>query len=86
MKKKPIRLSEHAREQLLYRGASEKEIVDAIQTGLWGKSKLGRLESQKNFPCNKRWNNKSYETKQVRPIFVEEEKEIVVVTVYVYYF
>jgi hypothetical protein len=29
---------------------------------------------------------KRYATKQVRPIFVEEEREIVVVTVYTYYF
>ncbi|MCL0033512.1 hypothetical protein M1M99_01700 [Thermodesulfovibrionales bacterium] len=29
---------------------------------------------------------KFYKTKQVRPIFAEEENEIVVVTVYVYYF
>jgi hypothetical protein len=27
-----------------------------------------------------------YATKQVRPIFVDEPQEIVVVTVYVYYF
>ena len=32
------------------------------------------------------WNGKSYATKQVRPIFVEESIEIVVVTVYVYNF
>jgi len=32
------------------------------------------------------WNGKHYTTKQVRPIFVEEPHEIVVVTVYVYYF
>jgi len=27
-----------------------------------------------------------HETKQVRPVFVEEDEEIVVVTVYTYYF
>lgn len=32
------------------------------------------------------WNKRVYTTKQVRPIFVEESNEIVVITVYVYYF
>jgi len=32
------------------------------------------------------WNGVRYGTKQVRPIFVEESDEIVVVTVYVYSF
>ena len=40
----------------------------------------------KNFIYNKEWNKKIYSTKQVRPIFVEEKNEIVVVTVYVYYY
>jgi hypothetical protein len=38
------------------------------------------------FRFNAEWNGKSYSTKQVRPMFVEEADEIVVVTVYVYYF
>jgi len=44
------------------------------------------LECRKNLPFQKEWNGILYETKQVRPIFVEEASEIVVVTVYVYYF
>ena len=32
------------------------------------------------------WNGKTYATKQVRPVFVEEATEVVVVTVYTYYF
>lgn len=39
-----------------------------------------------DFPLGSEWNGAFYETKQVRPIFVEEAVEIVVVTVYVYYF
>jgi len=39
----------------------------------------------KNFPFNGEWNRKIYATKRVRPIFVEEANEIVVVTVYTYY-
>ena len=45
-----------------------------------------RLECRKDFPYEREWNGKFYKTKQVRPIFVEETDEIVVVTVYSYYF
>ena len=37
-------------------------------------------------PLDGVWNGTHYTTKQVRPIFVDEPDEIVVVTVYVYYF
>ncbi|HHT9131481.1 MAG TPA: DUF4258 domain-containing protein [Candidatus Tripitaka californicus] len=83
---KPIRLTGHARQQLPFRGVTEKEIAEAIQTEEWTQAELGRLECRKNFPFCKEWNKKIYATKQVRPIFAEEEKEIVVVTVYTYYF
>jgi len=39
-----------------------------------------------DFAFNRTWNTRQYATKQVRPIFVEELQEIVVITVYVYYF
>jgi hypothetical protein len=38
------------------------------------------------FQYDKEWNGKMYVTKQMRPVFVEEAMEIVVVTVYTYYF
>src|SRR5271157_2310316 len=46
----------------------------------------GKLQCRRDFPFDVTWNEKYYATKQVRPIFVEEPNEIVVVTVYVYYF
>ncbi len=82
---KPIRLSQHAREQLISRGCNEEEIQETIRTANWGPAELNRLDCRKNFAFNKTWNNKFYAAKQIRPIFIEEEKEIVVVTVYVYY-
>ena len=83
---KPIRLSGHARENIRYRGATEQEVVDAIRTTPWGTAERGRLECRKDFAYRQDWNGTFYATKQVRPIFVEEADEIVVVTVYVYYF
>lgn len=83
---KPIRLSGHAREGIRFRGAIEQEVVQAIREGSWGPAERGRLECRKDFQYGRDWNGKTYGTKQVRPIFVEEANEILVVTVYVYYF
>jgi len=83
---KPIRVSGHARDQLRFRGGTEAEVVDAIRTCLWSPAELGRIECSKDLRFDAEWNGRRYETKQVRPIFVEETDEIVVVTVYVYYF
>jgi len=82
---KPIRLSGHARENIKYRGATEDEVIDAIHNAPWGSAEQGRLGCRKNFTYGNEWNGKFYTTKQVRPIFIEELNEIVIVTVYVYY-
>jgi hypothetical protein len=82
---KPIRLSKHAEEQLRFRGGSKHEVDEAIRTGPWAPAELGRFECRRNVPFGRAWNGVYYPTKQIRPIFVEESKEIVVVTVYVYY-
>ena len=83
---KPIRLSGHARDQLAFRGGIEQEVIETIRTEPWQPAELGRLECRKDFTFNAVWNRRHYATKCVRPIFVEESDEIVVVTVYVYYF
>jgi hypothetical protein len=83
---KPIRLSGHARERIQSRGAAPQEVTETIRTVPWGKTEGGRWECRKDFPYGREWNGKAYATKQVRPIFVEEPNEILVVTVYVYYF
>ena len=83
---KPIRLSRHAQQRLFSRGTTEEEVIEIIKTSQWQSTELGRFECRKDFPFEKEWNKKYYKYKQVRPIFVDEEKEIVVVTVYTYFF
>jgi hypothetical protein len=68
------------------RGFTVAEVEEAIRTATWQPADLGRLECRKDFAYGKEWNGKVYTTKQVWPIFVEEASEIVVVTVYTYYF
>jgi len=69
-----------------FRGASEQEVFDAICCESWETAEGGRMECRRNLTFNAIWNGKRYASKQVRPIFVEEDVEIIVVTVYVYYF
>ena len=83
---KPIRLSNHALRYTSKRGFTVAEIEDAIRTSPWAQAELGRFDCRKNFPYGREWNGKVYATKQVRPVFVEEAGEIVVITVYTYYF
>lgn len=83
---KPIRLSGHAGQQAAHRGASASDVEDAIRSQGWRPADGGRLECRKDFAFNAEWNGRLYATRQVRPVFVEEADEIVVVTVYVYYF
>ena len=82
---KPIRFSGHARAQLQFRGGFASEVEEAIRTSVWHAAERGRLECRRNFPFHRKWNGVVYATKQVRPIFVDDPREIVVVTVYVYY-
>jgi len=83
---KPIQFSGHAIQQLQFRGATEAEVIEAIRTAPWQPADNGRMECRKDHAFNATWNRRHYAMKQVRPIFVVEPNEIVVVTVYVYYF
>ena len=83
---KPIRLSNHALRYVSKRGFTVAEVEDAIRTSPLGAAELGRLDCRKDFAYGKEWNGKVYATKQVRPVFVEEGGQIVVITVYTYYF
>jgi len=83
---KTIRLSAHARGYITQRGFTAAEVEEAIRTQVWQPAERGRLEVRKDFPFGATWNGRFFETKQVRPVFVDEADEIIVVTVYTYYF
>jgi len=83
---KPIRLTKHAEEQCLERGASKEEIVESIEKGIRKPAKKNREIVTYNFPFNNYWQGKFYSIKQVAPVIKEEYNEIVVITVYVFYF
>lgn len=83
---KPIRLSNHARGYLSRRGFSAAEVTDAIRLSQWRPTRQGRWEASREFAYHGDWNGTLYANKRVRPIFVEATTEIVVVTVYTYFF
>ncbi|MBN2133173.1 MAG: hypothetical protein JW741_26970 [Sedimentisphaerales bacterium] len=83
---KPIRLSAHAMGYVNRRGFTVPEVKEAIRTAPWTDAELGRLEARKEFPFNAHWNGRWYGVKQVWPVFVDEPNEIVVITVYTYYY
>jgi len=84
---KPIVISQHARRQMILRGAEENEVMLAIQTGDWESAKKGRMHAQYMVDFNNvsPVNQKFYLWKTVDAIFVEEQDKIEVVTVIVYY-
>ena len=83
---KPIRLTAHAAEQCVDRGATDAEVKYAIRHGGRERVKHGRWMYRHNFQFDARWQGRHYAVKQVAPVVVEEENEIVVVTVYTFFF
>jgi hypothetical protein len=83
---KSVRLSAHARDQARHRGATQDEIMQTIRDGSWLPAERGRFAASWEFAYNADWNGQHYRTKRVRPVFADEPDEIVVVTVYTYYY
>lgn len=84
---KPIVFSEHAREQMRLRGATEEEICQALYNAPWRAAKRAKWQAKRRFAFDQPSpvNQRQYKFKEVEPIFVEESERIVVVTVKVYY-
>lgn len=83
---KSVRLTKHAKEQCVERGAIEAEVRLALEQGSREQAKRGREMCRFNFPFGKNWHGKHYAIKQVAPVIKEEAQEIVVITVYTFYF
>jgi len=80
-----IRLVEHAKERANERGASEDEIRVVLLRGQEVEVKKERKGKELIFDYNGEWLGKHYPQKKVRVIYVEENDEMVVITVKVYY-
>ena len=83
---KLIRLTAHALEQLVDRGATNAEVSEAIERGVREPAKRGRFMYRLNFQYESEWQGQFYAIKQVAPVVEEAQNEVVVVTVYTFYF
>ncbi|NJK74577.1 MAG: DUF4258 domain-containing protein [Oscillatoriales cyanobacterium RU_3_3] len=82
---KPVRLTNHAREQAIERGTNLEEIIDTIITGNRQPAKNSRYKYQATFQYNNDWQGRFYSLKKVVPIVAETDTELVVITVYTFY-
>lgn len=80
-----IIIDPHTLERCEERGASVEEIEDTILNGIIEQANGNRKAKYKVFDLNKVRNGKFYEQKRIKVVFVEEESEIVTVTVIVFY-
>jgi len=82
---KPIVCTKHAHLQAKQRKAAVTEVEETIRTSAWQSAEKGRLTCVKTFAFRDEHYGRYYESKDVVPIFVEEETEIVVITVYTFF-
>lgn len=83
---KKIRLSRHAQLRCSFRGTNEQEVRTAVRRGVREPVKKGRWMCRFNLQYNQIWRGKRYAMKQVVPVIAERADEIVVVTVYTFFF
>ena len=86
MADKPIRFSRHAAGQMIERGATEADVIAAVRSGERVAAKKDRVGCRKNFPFGRTWGGRTYAIKQVLAIVADDPNEIVVITVYTFYF
>ena len=75
-----VRLHPHAKERLSERGATEEEIITAIETGETFPAKFGRTGFRRNFAFGEQWKGKIYATKQVEVYAVQEGEDWLAIT------
>jgi hypothetical protein len=82
-----IIFSKHSEMQMLLRGAEKDEVIKTIRDGIKNNAKFNKFHSTLTFDFKSESpvNNKYYEFKTLDVIFVEENNQIIVVTVKVYY-
>ena len=81
-----VKIHPHARARMPERGATEKEIVAAVEGGESFAAKFGRTTFRRNFNVEGTWRGKSYRAKQLEVVAAPEGDDWLAVTVVVKYF
>ena len=80
-----IKFTEHAKERIEQRGATEAEVLEVLAKGVEVQAGRHRKAKESVFDYGREWLGKSYPQKKVEVVFVEEGEDVVVITVKVYY-
>jgi hypothetical protein len=80
-----VRLHPHAKVRLLERGATEAEVLAAVEGGERFPAKLGRTGFRRNFSYNQTWRGRTFATKQVEAIAVDENGWLVLTVIVKFY-
>ncbi len=80
-----VRLHTHAKARVVERGATEDEVIAAVEHGEQFPAKFGRTGFRRVFPFHATWRGRNYRFKKVEAIAVPES-DWLVITVVVKYF
>lgn len=80
-----IHLHQHARDRMIERGATEKEIIDTVEHGAHFPVKFGRTGFRREFVFEQTWHDRFYQTKQLE-VIAAPESDWLVLTVIVRFF
>ena len=81
-----IKFLQHAKIRMKERGASVKEVLLTIESGEKFTAKFDRICFRRNFPFCKTRQGRFYNAKQVEAYTVQEEQDLIIITVIVKYF
>jgi hypothetical protein len=76
----------HARARMRERGARQEDVREAIRIGEREPAQRGLFQYRLNVEFNREWDGRYYAVQQIVPVVAEEEKRLVVVTVYTFFF
>jgi hypothetical protein len=68
------------------RGASEDEVIRTVEGGERFPAKFNRIGFRRNFGFEGLWKGKQYKTKQIEVYAIEENEDLIVITILVKYF
>jgi hypothetical protein len=81
-----VAIHPHAKIRALERGATEKEVIDVVETGEVFPAKYGRTTFRKSIIFNDIWQGKHFYVKQIECYAVKENEGWLVISLLVKYF
>jgi len=80
-----LKLIDHAKERAIQRGTTKEEIIQVITEGKEIKAKKDRKAKEKVFTYDREWLGNFYPHKKVVVIYKDENGDVIVITVKVFY-